>query len=182
MQVMLMNVIYVPRLKINLLSVGWMTSTGIDVVFNKNYSMLSVKDTPLARGSKVNNLFVFEAVTSIPFSEQVTYSSELTEVSIWHHRLGHASYTMIERMSKAGTVTGLPSNIIMGPTTQCVNCPYGKQVQTPFKAVEELPMNIGDIVTSDVCGPFEQSMGGYSYFITWVDLKTRFVNIEFLKN
>ena len=36
--------------------------------------------------------------------------------------------------------------------------------------------------TSDLCGPFDLSMGGFRHFVTWIDFKTRYVNIEFLKN
>ena len=52
----------------------------------------------------------------------------------------------------------------------------------PFRNVEAIPNNIGDIVISALCGPFESSIGGFRYFVTWIDFKTRYVSIEFLKN
>ena len=39
-----------------------------------------------------------------------------------------------------------------------------------------------NIIASDLCGPFNTSIGGYRYFLTWIDLKTRYVSIEFIKN
>ena len=54
--------------------------------------------------------------------------------------------------------------------------------QSPVLQTENLPDNIGDIIVSDVCGPFELSSARFRYFITWIDLKTRFTSIEFLKN
>ena len=56
--------------------------------------------------------------------------------------------------------------------TQCPDCPCGKQTCTPFKKVEAQPLEIGDTVISDLCGPFEASMNGYKYFVSWIDLKT----------
>ena len=41
---------------------------------------------------------------------------------------------------------------------------------------------IGDTITSDFCGPFESSIGGYKYFVTWIDIKSRYASIDFLKN
>ena len=177
----LMDVIYVPRLNVNLLSVGRMTNANVDVLFNKNYSTLSIDDSIFARGTRINNLFAYEAITSILPHEQAKYSTELNEATIWHHRLVHTNYSTLEKMSKSQTVIGLPT-MSFDHITQCLNCPYGKQVRAPFKNVEDLPANIGDIVASDVCGPFESSLGGYHYFLTWIDLKTRYASIDFLKN
>jgi hypothetical protein len=65
---------------------------------------------------------------------------------------------------------------------QCVNCPYGKQTRAPFQKVEKLPSEIGDVVASDLCCPFEPSIGNYRYFVTWIELKTCLASIDFLKN
>jgi Integrase core domain len=52
----------------------------------------------------------------------------------------------------------------------------------PFKKIEPLPERIGDVISSDLCGPLETSIGGYKYFITWINHKSRYSSIEFLKN
>jgi transposase InsO family protein len=178
----LMDVIYVPKLNANLLSVGRMTGAGVDVMFNKNHSTLSIDNIVFARGSKINNLFAYEAITSILPHEQAKSSIEPSEATIWHYRLAHTSYSTIEKMSNFKTVIGLPPKMSFDSTIQCSNCPHGKQTRAPFQKVEDLPTNIGDIVASDICGPFESSIGGYRYFVIWIDLKTRYVSIEFLKN
>ena len=85
-------------------------------------------------------------------------------------------------MSRFKLVSGLPSNIQTVNTLKCVNCPFGKQARTPFKGSERFPLNIGDVIVSDFCGPFQTSIGGYMYFITWIDMKTRYASIEFIKN
>ena len=72
---------------------------------------------------------------------------------------------------------------IKGATyTQSPDCPYGKQTHTPFKKVEAQPLEIGDTINSDLCGPFEASMNGYKYFVSWINLKTRYTNVDFLKD
>ena len=66
--------------------------------------------------------------------------------------------------------------------TQCPDCPYGKQTHAPFKKVEAQPLEIGDTIVSDLCGPFEASMNGYKYFVSWIDLKTQYADVDFLKD
>ena len=68
------------------------------------------------------------------------------------------------------------------PTLQCQLCPFGKQTRTPFRGTEHSATNIGDIIVSDICRPFENSIGGYKYFVMWIDVKSRHTNVDFLKD
>jgi hypothetical protein len=69
---------------------------------------------------------------------------------------------------------GVSSVDVSQEMSHCANCPFGKQTRLPFKKIEPLPERIGDTISSDLCGPFETSIGGYKYFITWIDHKTRY--------
>jgi hypothetical protein len=96
----LVDVIYVPNLNANLLSVGKMTNVDVDVNFCKNYSYLSKGNKILAYGTKISNLFVYTAIiTPKPRAITVQYV-ELTESTLWHHRLAHLNYNTIEKMSR----------------------------------------------------------------------------------
>ena len=108
----------------------------------------------------------------------------LSHFSLWHHRLAHTNYHTIEKMAKEDVAIGFsPIMKIEGAAyTQCPDCPYGKQTRAPFKKVEAQPLEIGDTIVSDLCGPFEASMNGYKYFMSWIDLKTRYTNVNFLKD
>ena len=181
----LTNVIYAPNLRSNLLSVGRMTNANVEVVFNKDTSYLMHRGHRLAYGSKVGNLFTYLAITpnlKTIHREVVHLSAEPAEIILWHHRLSHTNYHTLENMKKLGTALRFTPDVHHGPIPQCADCPFGKQTRSPFKKTEPNPTSIGDIVVSDLCGPFETSVGGYRYFVTWMDLKTRFTNIEFLKN
>ena len=137
----------------------------------------------LAHGHKVDNLFTYISL-SIPrnMSEVARYTAEPSNITLWHHRLAHTSYSTLENMKRLKTSEGFLLNVHHRLIPQCNNCPYGKQTHAPFKKMEDLPSDIGDIIVSDLCGPFEVSIGRYKYFITWMDLKTRFVSIDFLKD
>ena len=85
-------------------------------------------------------------------------------------------------MKRLQTTEDFNLNTHHGPNIQCSSCPHGKQTRALFQKTENLPDNIGDIVVSNVCGLFELSSARFRYFITWIDLKTRFNSIKFLKN
>ena len=160
-----------------------MTNSNVNVIFRKYSSSLTLNGVILTHGQKVDNLFTYIAMP-IPADRQemVNFSAEHPDITLWHHRLAHTSYSMLDSMRRLHTVKSFSPNVHHGPISQCPNCPYGKQTCAPFQKTEDIPVNIGDIIVSDVCGPFEVSIGGYKYFITWMDLKTRFTSIDFLKN
>ena len=168
----LIDVIYVPHLNANLLSVRKMTNVDVDMNFCKNHLYLLKGNVILAYGTKISNLFIYTAIiTPKPRIISVQYA-ELTESTLWHYRLAHANYNAIEKMSRLKLVSGLPAKIQVTNVLQCKNCPYSKQTRAPFKGTENFPQEIGDVIVSNVCGPFDASIGGYRYFITWIDLKT----------
>ena len=184
LHITLTNVIYVPSLHANLLLVGCMTNANVNVMFSKNHSALTLNSQIIARGPKVNNLFVYTASPMPKNMPEATYYSatELADIVLWHHQLAHTGYSTLEAMQRLRTTDRFMPSIHHSPIAQCTNCPYGKQTRAPFQKTKSLPANIGDIITSDLCGPFETSVGGFKYFITWIDSATQMVSIDFLKD
>ena len=174
MPITLVNVIYVPKLNANLLSVGRMMNANVDVNFSKNHSYLSMDGEILAYRPKISNLFTYTTICTSKEDNSALYATGPSESLLWHHRLSHTNYHMIEKMAKEDVAIGFsPIMKIEGAAyTQCPDCPYGKQTRAPFKKVEAQPLEIGDTVVSDLCCPFEASMNGYKYFVSWIDLKT----------
>ena len=55
-------------------------------------------------------------------------------------------------------------------------------IKTPFTRHGEKVSDILDLVHTDVCGPISfQARGGYSYFITFTDDKSRFRYVYLMK-
>ena len=73
-------------------------------------------------------------------------------------------------MKRLKTVEGFMPDNHHGLISLCSDCPYGKQVHAPFQKTENLPKNIGDIIVSDICRPFDLLMGGHKYFIMWLEM------------
>ena len=138
----------------------------------------------LAYGPKISNFFTYTTICTSKENNSALYATGPSESLLWNHRLAHMNYHTIEQMAKEDIMIGfLPIIKIEGAAyTQCPYCPYGKQTHTPFKKVEAQPLEIGDTVVSDLYGPFEASMNGYKYFVSWIDLKIRYANVNFLKD
>ena len=140
----LINLIYVPHLNENLLSVGKMTNVDVDVNFCKNHSYLSKGNVILAYGTKISNLFIYTAIiTPKPRIISVQYA-ELTESTLWHYRLAHANYNAIEKMSRLKLVSGLVYEIIVSHAPEqgicALNCaiPASPQCLTVTEGVSLL--------------------------------------------
>ena len=131
----------------------------------------------LAYGPKISNLFTYTTICTSKEDNSALYATSPSESLLWHHRLAHTNYHTIEKMAKEDIAIGFsPIMKIEGAGyTQCPDCPYGKQTRAPFKKVEAQPLEIGDTIVSDLCGPF---CSNYRVEIDTVGIK----NLEYLAN
>ncbi|KAG5891646.1 hypothetical protein JTB14_001816 [Gonioctena quinquepunctata] len=89
---------------------------------------------------------------------------------LWHRRLGHPSKEVL-------TELGSPNLDKM-----CSTCVKGKGTRLPFKESERRTKNIGELIHSDVCGPFNPvAFDGSRYFKKIIDDYSHFVVVKTLK-
>ena len=92
--------------------------------------------------------------------------TELPNVALWHSRLGHMSKKGMETLSRSGYLPSLCFNEF----PFCEHCMYGKQTQSSRVVSFEKDRQPLELVHSDVCGPMPtRSLGGTSYFVTFID-------------
>ena len=153
-QAIIYDVLYVPGMKSNLISMGQLLEKGYSVRIVGN--LLEVCDAakktvirvPLARNRtfkvSLNNL------DTQCFSVAV-YTDESW---LWHLRMGHLNFRDLSRMSFEKLVSGLP--LIKTPIKVCENCWISKQFRTSFSNfTTSRSSEILQVMYSDVCGPFE---------------------------
>lgn len=138
------NVLYVPELCSNLLSVAAVTRTGKQVLFTKNKCFIKSGREVLATGVLSDGLWKLELNNCVA---SAAVSSEL-----WHCRLGHLNVGYMDKMrSKIGSV-----NL----NSECVTCSIGKIAKLPFPLSETRSEGYLDLVHTDVCGPMDvESLG-----------------------
>ena len=171
------DVLYVPDIDQNLLSVGQLIEKGFKVIFEDKWCM--IKDAKGRDAFKVKmraNSFALNLMEE----EQIAFSSSASNVELWHKRLGHFLHAGLLYMQKHNLVKGVP--LLEDRLSDCVACQYGKQVRRPFPQTTWRATRKLQLVHTDVGRPLKiSSLNDNKYYIAFIDDYSRFCWIYFLK-
>ena len=178
------DVLHVPKLQANLLSVSKLVSSGLKVQFNVHGCTLRApNDNVLAVAPREDNLYqvTFTKVHEADAANIAQSSTKNGATELWHRRLGHLNVRSVRFLESM--VSGMTLEKDEPSLPFCEGCVEGKQHRAPFpkdggtRATKPL-----EIVHSDVCGPMRTtSIGGSRYFVTFIDDFTRRVWLYPLK-
>ena len=175
------NVVYVPGIKKNLISVSTITDQNLKVEFFKNYCI--VKDLldqykTLAKGVRVGGLYKLDVTSKEHYA--LTSAIMPTE-SLWHQRYGHINHPDLLLLLKHNMVEGLP--MLKNVNIPCEGCALGKMHRNEFPSnPDKKKRDVLDLVHSDVCGPMQtRSLGGAFYFLLFIDDCTRYTWLYFVR-
>jgi hypothetical protein len=206
-RVSLFNVLHVPDLDINLLSVDKVLQQSYDVLFSGDGCTIRLGDKDIIEAVRAGNLFKINGKAR----KRVTlYSSVLSNLVgeipppaasppdpipspplpvgaqpliLWHQRLGHLNYYDLRRL--LSLVDGIPitasqKSIDPGVCSPCLMGKHHKSYQRRIPAARtETPLAL---VHSDTCGPFRTpAVSGVKHFILFIDDFTRMTWVYFLK-
>ena len=150
----LLNVLFIPGLAHNLISVKAAMEAGADFQFSKGHCRIScagrVLDAPLCPG----NVFALSA-----------------PAQLWHERLGHASEEKLRLL-------GLPHKL----DCPCTPCIQAKQCSKPYKpsGYKYAPLNL---LYADLVGPMEvESLSGHRYYLSIYDQGSKASQVYLLPN
>lgn len=170
--IVLGEVLFVPRLTSGLISVSTLTTKNFHVVFDDNRCEIrnrsgDVSATAIRYGSLYRLCTPDQAMVSV----QPTHSPDCQHT--WHRRLGHRDLEMVKAIHMNGHAEGMKL-VDCGVKTVCHCCLEGKMSRTPFpKKVDRGSQERLDIVHSDLSGPMTATPSGNLYFLTMVDDYTR---------
>lgn len=172
------NVLCVPDLMANLLSVSKIVESGNTIKFvPTGCQIFDCNSKMIATATLVNNLYRLDAVSGTC----MIAAPRSVEIDVWHRRMGHVNYGDLIKM-KNGAVDGV--DFVNGSSDQdaCVACLKGKQARKPFPPSDSRAANVLDLVHGDLCGPMSTtSIGGALYVLVLVDDFSRMVFTYFLK-
>ncbi len=178
------QVLHVPDLQKNLISVPSITKNGGSVNFSGEKCEISTQEGLVAVGHKEGNLYVLDFDENVSNATATAASTtENQSLELWHLRLGHLNYDSVKNMAKNEIVTGMKTDSNEFDR-DCDGCALGKQSREPFsKNGSERASDILDLVHTDVCGPMHvTSDGGAKYMLTFIDDHSRMTVTYFLKN
>ena len=160
------EVLFVPKLAKNLLSVPSMTKRGAEIRFVGDRCIASKNGLSLTIGRNTNGTLYKLSSPVMPWVEKAFYSSnsDTQTMTLWHDRYGHLNMKDLGLMSKNQVVLGMKlSEVVTNSHTEsCESCPLGKMHRLPFpKRAQQKSSKLLEVIHSDLCGPMQvESMGG----------------------
>src|SRR6266850_2477365 len=180
------NVLYVPTLSSNLLSVLYLT-------MHRSFTTLIEKDTLhfisdnrihfQAKVSASNSAFLLGDTTPLQqLASLSSISSPIMDLTLWHRRLCHHHFAGIKKLLSGNLVKGLKLDSRADPDLVCEACKAGKMHANPFPISHSRASRPLQLVHSDVHGPVKISTHqGFRYWITFIDDHSRFKAVYLLK-
>ena len=122
------DVLYVPGLKKNLLSISALEKKGFRVAFIDGEVLMWAKGETLNEaiiiGKEENGLYKLKGHSEAAMTHAIENPCEL-----WHRRLAHINYKALPYICKV--VTGLPE-LKVDHEGVCNGCAQGKNIKNPF--------------------------------------------------
>jgi hypothetical protein len=179
----LKDVLHVPSASKNLLSVHKFTyDNNAFFEIHPWYFLLKDRNTkkPLLHGRCRNVLYPLPAAA---LSKQRVNKSVLAAIKPsvvrWHHRLGHASSPVVQRVLSENNLSFSKEKL---DESVCDACQKAKSHQLPFPksvSVSKAPL---ELIFSDVWGPAPSSIGRFKYYVSFIDDYSKFTWLYLLKN
>ena len=202
---MFRNVLHVPKLGGNLLSVSQLTQTGSDVLFKSNGAIILHPTTnremakarcegglyqlrvAILNGERAHISIVTDSLDDGE-SDVYSYVAKSTPVSkasieTWHRRLGHLNTDAILQLESKKLVEGMEISPKTLPKSTCETCQRAKQTRTPIlhETLTQADKVLGRVF-SDLMEAKVKSKQGNMYWMTFVDDYSRYGTLAFLKN
>lgn len=176
--VKLENTLFVPDLRINLMSVAKIVDKQCKISFNAKQAIVSdLNGNVKLIADREGDLYYLR---DAPQSACTVSSDNLTDATIWHQRMGHLNFKDLNFMKRNRIVSGLnfKDHIDSSP---CKSCVSGKLTSRPFPKRSERSSSLLEIVHADTCGPMKtKSKGGARYILTLTDDYSRWCEVYFL--
>jgi hypothetical protein len=175
------NVLYVPRNRNNLFSLGhWLANGGN--FSGHDLALISKAGESITKGMlTANNLIklrfryaksddVDDAITGDNAATiSLSTTQQLKGWDTWHRRFGHISYSGLRKLFDRELVTGFLVDRASS-MSDCVACTEAKQSVIPFNKKGEHDTEPGDLTHVDVWGKYDvASINNFQYYLLLVD-------------
>jgi len=164
----LSNVLYVPGLKKNIVSVSALEDKGYEVSFKERKAYIKPKDMGQGIGEVIGIRKYKSYKLEFDSHYALATSNGSRDCELWHIHIAHLGHGVLNILGKI--VTGMPS-FSTEHHQVCKGCALGKYTRDPFPKSDHRSKGILDLIHIDICGPMSSlSIGGkYRYYISFID-------------
>lgn len=174
LEVTLMDVLFVPDLEANLMSVEKMTRMGFSVNFSESNCHLNGNFGSCLIGKHENGVY---GVIQPKLNCAIT-QAESKCIHEWHRIFAHRHLSDVKKVISKFKLNVRECNC----THVCDACVKGKMSRLPFPKFSEKRKSRLECIVSDVCGPMQtQTINHAKYFITFTDLFSGYTEVAFMK-
>ena len=163
------DVLYVPGLKKNLVSVATLKNKGYDGIFNRDKAYLKHLTSSAVKqiGVRVKNLYGLQVERCAALNSKAGGKQSRDIGKLWHRCMGHLHHGVLKILQQIAT--GLPA-CSFDQHDVCKGCTLGKYAKTSFQGQDSKAKGILELVHSDVCRPFSSpSLMRHKYYATLID-------------
>lgn len=170
------NTLCVPELKTNLLSISKSTLNGRSVRFTESHAEIANPDGLVILTAVREGDLYFVKPSDAPDKDRKT-----NYLKTWHERYCHLNESELKNLVAKDLVKGVTFNV-SDEFPVCESCARGGIPPTPFPEGAKRSEEPLGVVHTDVRGPMRTaSLGGAKYFVTFVDDRSRWVEVHFAK-
>ena len=180
----------------NLLSVSKLCKLGLSFHFSerdshftyqgKRFTLAEENGMYIIRLNELLRAEEFDAICSIPGAANDESIALAATYTLWHERLGHASHQRLKFMYDNGMAEGFDvgGKHKHDKKCKCANCLSIHNAKVHIGDTRKFDDDItqrGELVCTDLAGPFPADVHGHRYVISFTDFYSRFGTCYFLK-
>lgn len=170
------NCLWVPGLKLNLISVAHLDSEGFTTHFEDGMAEISKEGKVILSGEKRNNLYRISLSTD---SESVNHT---VACDLLHRRLGHLAARKLKRLPSLVAGLDLADVANVPIKFKCRACAEAMGHRGSFSISNSIAEGVFDLLHMDIAGPAEiASIGGNRYLLVIVDDYSRYYHTVLLQ-
>jgi hypothetical protein len=177
------DTLHVPALGSNLLALLHLTRIKGYVITIQGAQVRFHHDQQLRFTATVTeqNIGYLDGHTIIPQHANLASTCPL-DLTLWHRRCSHLNFDDLKRMRNENLVTGMVIRSQTPPDPICEPCIFGKQRRHNIPKTATRRTSLLALVHTDLKGPLSvPTPEGYRYWQPFIDDKSRFTAVAFLK-
>lgn len=177
-EIILKDVWYVPSITKNLFSVLAAHDRNLNSKFisTPTECWLKVEDKIVLYGKREVNGSLFKAtIKPMKINNEINIVEGRSLLQLYHERWGHQDKRYVKKKLEKELGIKIKLNEEL-----CESCIYGKAHRLPF-GTRERKNKPGELLSADVCGPFNESFQKKRYFVIFKDSYTKYRYCYFIK-
>ena len=179
----LTEVLHIPALGANLVSLGTLQRAGAEL-WGMDYGLgVMLNDNSAFHAKLIGLTGTLYAIQCVEIAEHVAYVTDHSTMRLWHRRMGHLSPSTIRSMQTKDLVNGLKVTAPKDFDRVCAGCAHGKSHRSPLPDSSTTQYSKMELLVMDLTGPVNiPTWDGYIYALVVVETSCRYPVGRLLKD